>query len=431
MRVRVAGAATAVAALALAVTACGGGETPDAAAPSETAASETAATSAPAKDKGNGKLVIWADPNRIKALKPFADEFGTENGVTVEVKEISADNQQTFVTASQQGSGPDVMIGAHDWIGNLVQNGAIDPVNLTAEQKSSFSEIALKAVTFNGQVYGAPYAVENIALIRNTKLVPDAPASIEEMVKTGTKLKKDGKVKEILCLPVTQLGDAFHIYPIFASGGGALFGTTDAGDPDPKQVLVGSEGSVAAFGKLKDLGEKGDGALKTSLTNENSIPNFAAGKCAFLISGPWAMADVKKSGLSYDITAVPGFEGGKPATPFVGVQSFFVASKGSSKALAQEFVSNYVTNPDVAKALYEADPRPPALTAALEAVEAADPDAGKFMDAGKIGFPMPAIPEMSAIWGPFGIAETAVVKGGDPAKAAAAAQKAIDGSLKN
>ncbi|MFI6454984.1 extracellular solute-binding protein [Streptosporangium amethystogenes] len=430
MRVRVAGAATAVAALALAVTACGGGETPGEAAPSATAGTSVA-TSAPAKDKGNGKLVIWADPNRIKALKPFADEFGTENGVTVEVKEISADNQQTFVTASQQGSGPDVMIGAHDWIGNLVQNGAIDPVNLTAEQKSSFSEIALKAVTFNGQVYGAPYAVENIALIRNTKLVPDAPASIEELVKTGTKLKKDGKVKEILCLPVTQRGDAFHIYPIFASGGGALFGATDSGDPDPKQVLIGSEGSVAAFGKLKDLGEKGEGALKTSLTNENSIPNFAAGQCAFLISGPWAMTDVKKSGLSYDITAVPGFEGGKPATPFVGVQSFFVASKGSSKALAQEFVSNYVTNPDVAKALYEADPRPPALTAALEAVKTTDPDAGKFMEAGKSGFPMPAIPEMSAIWEPFGIAETAVVKGGDPAKAAAAAQKAIDGSLKN
>lgn len=412
-----------VAALAtLALTACGGS---DPAAPS--AAPSESASAAPA----SGNLVIWADPNRVKALTPFADQFGTENGVTVEVKEISKDNQQTFLTASQQGSGPDVMVGAHDWIGNLVQNGAIEPVNLTEEQKAAFSDIAIKAVTFDGQIYGAPYAVENIALIRNTDLAPDAPATIEDMVATGKKLKDDGKVQEILCLPVAQKGDAFHVYPLFAAGGGKLFGSTPAGDPDPKQVLVGSEGSVKAFGKLRELGEKGDGALKTSITNENYIPSFAGKKCAFLISGPWAMTDVKKGGFGYDITPVPSFEGGEPATPFVGVQSFFVAAKGENKTLAQEFVTNYVTNKDVAKALYDADPRPPALTAALEEVKAADADAGKFMDAGKDGMPMPAIPEMQAVWEPFGIAEAGVVKGGDPAKAAAAAQKTIDGSLKN
>lgn len=411
----------ALATLAL-TTACGGS---DPAAPS--AAPSASASAAPA----GGKLVIWADPNRVKALTPFADQFGTENGVTVEVKEISKDNQQTFLTASQQGSGPDVMIGAHDWIGNLVQNGAIEPVNLTEEQKAAFSDVAIKAVTFDGQIYGAPYAVENIALIRNTDLAPEAPATIEEMVATGKKLKDDGKVEEILCLPVGQKGDAFHVYPLFAAGGGKLFGATPSGDPDPKQVLVGSEGSVKAFGKLRELGEKGDGALKTSITNENYIPSFAGKKCAFLISGPWAMADVRKGGFGYDITPVPSFEGGEPATPFVGVQSFFVAAKGQNKTLAQEFVTNYVTNKDVAKALYEADPRPPALTAALAEVQANDADAGKFMEAGKNGMPMPAIPEMQAVWEPFGIAETAVVKGGDAAKAAAAAQKTIDGSLKN
>ncbi|RVX40200.1 carbohydrate ABC transporter substrate-binding protein (CUT1 family) [Nonomuraea polychroma] len=422
MRMRALGTA-AFATLAFAATACGNSQPASPAAPSASASAPAATTA--------GNLVIWADPSRVKPLKPFADQFGTENGVTVEVKEISKDNQQTFLTASQQGSGPDIMIGAHDWIGNLVQNGAIDPVTLTEEQKGAFSEKAIQAVTFNGQIYGAPYAVENIALIRNTKLAPEAPATIEDMIDKGKELKKAGKVKEVLCIPVGQKGDAFHVYPIFASGGGALFGATSTGDPDPKQVLLDAPDSVKAFEKLKALGEKGDGALRTSITNENYIVNFASGKCAYLVSGPWAISEVKKGGISYDITAVPAFKDGKPATPFVGVQSFFVASKGKNKALAQEFVANYVTNKDVAKALYEADPRPPALTAALQEVQATDPDAIKFMDAGKEGMPMPAIPEMAAIWEPFGIAETAVVKGGDAAKAAAAAQKAIDGALKN
>ncbi|MET8989202.1 extracellular solute-binding protein [Nonomuraea wenchangensis] len=423
MRKRALGVA-ALATLAFAATGCGGAEP---AAPTASSGASAPATAA----AGGGTLVIWADPSRVQPLQPFAEAFGKENGVTVEVKEISKDNQTTFLTASQQGSGPDIMIGAHDWIGNLVQNGAIDPITLTEEQKAAFSAKALQAVTFNGQIYGAPYAVENIALIRNTKLAPDAPASIEDLIAQGKKLKADGKVKEVLCLPVGQKGDAFHVYPFFASAGGALFGATSTGDPDPKTVLLGAPDSVKAFEKLKDLGEKGDGALRTSITNENYIVNFAGGKCAYLVSGPWAIADVKKAGVTYDISPVPAFKDGKPATPFVGVQTFFVASKGKSKALAQEFVANYVTNVDVAMALYKADPRPPALSAALQQVQAEDPDAVKFMDAGKDGLPMPAIPEMAAIWEPFGIAENAAVKGGDAAEAAAAAQKAVDGALKN
>lgn len=412
--IRVAGAIAAVG-LLLGAAACGDDATPEA---------------QPSTDKGNGKLVIWADTKRTAALEPFGKQFGQENGVSVEIKEIAENLQQTFVTASQQGSGPDVVVGAHDWIGNLVQNGSIDPVNLTAEQKGAFEPAALKAVTFNGQVYGAPYAMENLALIRNTDLAPTAPATIDDLIKTGQDLKTAGKVSEILCLQVGAQGDAYHIYPFFASAGGSLFGTTPSGDPDPKNVTVGSPESVKAFAKLKEIGEKGSGALKTSIGSENSTATFAGKKCAFLVSGPWAIKDIKTAGVSYDISAVPGFAGGEKATPFLGVQAFFVASKAKSKALAQEFVANYVTNKDVAKALYDADPRPPALTAAIDLVKGSDPDLVKFLDAGKDGFPMPAIPEMAAIWGPFGNAEVAVVKGEDPATAAKAAQDAILAALK-
>ncbi|WP_084958588.1 sugar ABC transporter substrate-binding protein [Thermoactinospora rubra] len=420
MRIR---ALAALASVAFAATACGGSaETPSA---TQTQAAPAASTPA----AGGGKLVIWSEgAKRTAALKPFAEQFGKENGVTVEIKEIADNPQQTFVTASQQGSGPDVMVGAHDWIGNMVQNGAVEPVNLTEEQKAALNPVALKAVTFNGQVYGAPYAVENLALIRNTTLAPDTPATFDEVVAKGAELKKAGKVKEILCLQVSQRGDAYHAYPLFASAGGALFGTTAGGDPDPKQVLIGGGDSVKAWGKLGELGKQG--VLKASITPENSIATFADGKCAFLVSGPWAMNDVRKAGFSYDISPIPPFEGGKPATPFVGVQAFFVAAKGQNKVLAQEFVTNYVTNTEVAKALYQADPRPPALTAALEEVKASDPDAVKFLDAGKDGLPMPAIPEMAAIWEPFGIAEVSVIKGGDPAKAAKAAQDAVEKSLR-
>ncbi|MFG3686150.1 extracellular solute-binding protein [Micromonospora sp. NPDC047740] len=416
MRIRTAGV-VAVLGLALAASGCGGSD------------SDKPAAKESAKAAG-GKLVIWADDKRTAALKPFAEEFGKENGVTVEVNAVSKDLQTNFVTASQQGSGPDVVVGAHDWIGNLVQNGAIDPVQLAADQKGGFSEVAVKAVTFNGQLYGVPYAQENLALIRNTELAPEAPKTIEDLVAAGKKLKAEKKVSEILCLQVGQNGDAYHIYPLYTSAGGYLFGTAANGDYDPKDLGVGKPESIAAFQKIGKLGEKGEGVLKRSIADTNSIANFTGKKCAYLVSGPWATADVKKAGVKYDISPVPGFAGGKEAQPFVGVQAFYVAAKGKNKALAQEFVANYVTKSDLAVALYQAEPRPPALTAALDQVKGTDPDLAKFQEAGKNGQVLPAIPAMAAIWDPFAKAEAAVIGGADPATTITAAGKTIAGQIK-
>jgi arabinogalactan oligomer/maltooligosaccharide transport system substrate-binding protein len=398
----------------LLASACGGGKSPSG--------------SASPKPKG-GNLVIWADDKRTAALKPFAEKFGQETGVTVDVQAVSKDLQTNFVTASQSGKAPDIVVGAHDWIGNLVQNGAIDPVQLSAAQKSSFADIAIKGVTFNGQTYGVPYAIENIALIRNTELAPTAPATIEDLITAAKALKTSGKVSELMALQVGQTGDAYHIYPLYTSGGGYLFGTKSNGDYDPKDLGVGKPEAIAAFNKIAALGEKGAGALKRSISGDNAISTFTGGKAPFLISGPWALTDIKKAGIKYDITPVPGFAGGKPAQPFVGVQAFYVASKGKNKAIAQEFVANYLTKTDLAKALYEAEPRPPALTAALDAVKASDPDAQKFLDAGRNGAILPAIPEMASVWDPFGKAEAAVVGGADVSTTVQAAAKAISDKI--
>ena len=56
---------------------------------------------------------------------------------------------------------------------------------------SMFDPIAVKGMTFNGQLYGIPYSVENIALIRNTDLTTECPATMEDLVKTGQQLIKD------------------------------------------------------------------------------------------------------------------------------------------------------------------------------------------------------------------------------------------------
>ena len=415
MRVRKWVSALLVAPLLVPVAACGGGA--DASGSSDAGAATAA-------------LVIWADDKRAPAMKQAADRFKQETGVAVDVQVVSKDLQANFVTASQAGKGPDLVLGAHDWIGNLVQNGAIDPIQLVEQKRKAFDPLAIKGVTFNGQTYGIPFAVENVVLFRNTDLVPEAPGTLDELVAKGKELKAAGRVSEIMALPVGQNGDAYHGYPLFTSAGGYLFGVKPNGDYDPKDLGLAKASAAQAMEKISALGEKGEGALKRSISVDNAASLFTGRKTAFLLSGPWQIAEIKKSGMKYDISPIPGFAGGKPARPFVGVQAMYVATKAKNKTLAQEFATNFFTQPDVAVALYEADPRPAALIEAFDRLKATDPDMEKVLSAGKGGDIMPAIPEMNTIWDPFGKAEAAVIGGAPPTSTVKAAAAAIQAQIK-
>jgi arabinogalactan oligomer/maltooligosaccharide transport system substrate-binding protein len=376
-------------------------------------------------------LTIWTGDVQARGMAAPAAAWGKANGVDVSIQAVPGPNLQTnFVTAAQAGKGPDIVMGAHDWIGNLVQNGTIDPIQLTAETKASFLPQSIKGVTFNGQIYGIPYAVENVVLFRNTDLVPVPPQTFEDLVADGKALKSAGKVTDLLALPVGQNGDAYHSYPIYTSAGGYLFGVDDKGEYDPSDLGVGKPGAIAAFAKFRSLGERGDGALKRSITAENVNSLFTDGKVAFMISGPWQIAGLNKSGIRYDITPVPGFKGGKKARPFVGVQAMYVASGSDHKSLAQEFATTFFTGAANVLALYRADPRPPALVAALDQVKKTEPAVDKVVSAGEGGDILPAIPEMATIWDPFGKAEAATVGGADPASTVRAAASVIASQIK-
>ncbi len=75
--------------------------------------------------------------------------------------------------------------------------------------------------------------------------------------------------------------------------------------------------------------------------------------------------------------------------------------------------------------LYQAEPRRPAVTAAVDQVKATDPNIPKFAAAAVGGVILPAIPAMGQVWSPFGVAEAAIVGGADPATALTAAAAAI------
>ncbi len=389
----------------LALSACSGGSAPTPTAdPSSDASTPPAAT---APDFSGQKITVWVDETRMAPTEAAAKTFETETKAEVELVQKNFDDIQTdFNTQVRLGKGPDVTVGAHDWLGNMVQNGSVAPIQL-GDKVGEFNQVAIQAFTQDGQVYGVPYAIENIGLIRNTELAAEAPATWDDAVAAG---KKAGTKYPILIQMGTD-GDPYTMYPLQNSFGAPVFTQNEDGSYSSELAMGGDSGEKFA----EWLAQQGkDEVLDTAITYDVAVAAFAKGQSPFIIGGPWMLDQFEDLKLAVDL--IPS-AGGSTAAPFVGVQGFYVSSASENQIVANEFLTNYIGSADVQYAMYEAGHRTPALSAAAEKV-ADDPLAAGFAKVSETAVPMPSIPEMASVWTFWGVTEANIVSGREaPAKA--------------
>jgi arabinogalactan oligomer / maltooligosaccharide transport system substrate-binding protein len=386
------------------------------AATTTTVAGDTTTTTEPVV-RADADLVIWADDTRAPVIRTFAEEFGTANGLTVAVQELPfGDIRDRLIVAGPAGEGPDIIIGAHDWLGQLVTSGVLAAVDVS-DIEDEYSEAAVAAFNYEGQGYGLPYAVENIALLRNTDLVPESPATFEELAETGLQLVADGEAELPLALQENGNGDPFHNYPLFSALGGYVFGLNDDGSYNPDDLGIDSAGGLAAAQWFADQATAG--LIDVDVTYDVMIESFGSGTAPFAITGPWAIAQADNGfaamGVPYVVEPIPAVEGGTPHV-FIGVQGFMVSAFAENPLAAQTFLLDFMSTEEAQLALFEAGGRPPAHLAAFD-IAAQDPDIQGFGEAGLEGEPLPSIPEMNSVWTAWTNAYQLILTGGDAEQA--------------
>jgi maltose-binding protein MalE len=372
--------------LSLVVTACGGdsytaSDSPEATeAPIETLAAPATTSPPPVK------LVVWAEEKVATALDPLVGAYEAAAGVDIEVVVYDFGAIRTDVqTAGPAGEGPDVFLGAHDWVGELAANGVVAPLDLGSVASDLF-EVGVTAFSYGGEVYGFPYATEAIAMFYNADLVDSVPATWEE-----AKTACDTAGTEF-CVG-TPSNDAYHNHPFIASAGGYVFAST--GGFDASDVGLDNAGAIASAEYLDGLVKNG---TVYSADYGGAMSNFQEGRALFWMTGPWARGDA--SAVNYGVGLIPQFDG-NAATPFVGVRGAMVSSFSNNQVLAQSFILDFFATIEVQQAMYESDPRLPATKSLFAVVEAADPIAASFAASASNGIPMPNIPEMGSVWGPM------------------------------
>ena len=101
-------------------------------------------------------LTVWVDAERVDALKGAAEAYTEKTGVEVElVGKDNADIKDDFIQQVPTGKGPDITMGAHDWLGELSTNGVVAPIEL-GDSAGDYLPVAIDAATYEGRPTCSP-----------------------------------------------------------------------------------------------------------------------------------------------------------------------------------------------------------------------------------------------------------------------------------
>jgi maltose-binding protein MalE len=372
-----------------------------------TPAATQAPTAAPKLlSSAEGTLTIWADETRAKVLEKIGKDFEAKYNVPVRVQQLGfGDIRDQLKVAGPAGEGPDILIGAHDWLGTLVSNGLLSEIAL-GDKSANIDPVALRGFTYEGKLYGLPYAVEAIALYYNKDLVPTPPATWDELKSVAQKLQDEGKVDQAYVL---QQDDFYQAYPIISGFGGYIFGQDKDGIYNSADLGLDSPGSLAGAKEIDSMVKAG--LLRSDITYNTMIDMFKTGKTAMIMTGPWALPEIRKSGINYGVAKFPRME--KLSRPLVKVVGFMVNKRSKNELIAKTFLTDYMATDDTMMELFRVDLHASAWVPVQNKIT--DADLVVFGQSASDGYPIPAMPETNLILDAWTQAITSIFhQEGDP-----------------
>jgi maltose/maltodextrin transport system substrate-binding protein len=346
----------------------------------------------------NGELLIWMDNARSGGLQTITKKVEKDLGIKVTI-ETPENITYSFPIASQMGQGPDIVIWAHDKIGEWADGGLISPVEVSKEFEGRFSGKSWQAVLHRERYWGYPISMETVTLLYNKRFLegpPPTDLSALAPINNEMKVKHPG-VATILW----DSESAYYTWGILASAGGYVF-STNGKEYDLKNVGVANPGAVDGLSQIVALIR--GGILPKHMPYSTVESEICANKAAMIISGPWAWSNLTKSGIDFGVAPMPGVNG-KPGRPFIGVTVAYINRSSANTNLAPFFIEHYLLGEQGLTAMNAAKPiGVPSLLSVYEKMATENPlvkDLNAAIDLGEI---MPNIPQMGRFFSAVGMA---------------------------
>ncbi|PRX97809.1 extracellular solute-binding protein [Allonocardiopsis opalescens] len=273
----------ALAATALAISACGGAD------------QSGASGGAVDPEDVSGEITFWDTSdatNEAPAFQALVEDFQAEYpNITVNYETVPFDGaQDTYRTAAQAGDAPDVLRAEVAWVPEFASLGYLAPLDGTPalQDPDDFLETPFSSTRYEGATYAVPQVTDGLALLYNRELLAEAgydepPQTMEQLREVALAVSEETDAEGLYL----NVGAGYYLLPhIYGQGGDLL-------DVEGQRITVNSPEAVAGLEEVLDLIESG-AAAEPELgpdTYDNMQTAFKEGLVAMVINGPWAMAD--------------------------------------------------------------------------------------------------------------------------------------------
>lgn len=170
-----------------------------------------------------------------------------------------------------------------------------DEVELNYDVNVFYPEV-IASVRYNDRYYGLPFCCNNVGLIYNKDMFREAgiqpPEDWVQFIEAARLMTTEERYGFAMSA-IVEDQSSFQLVPWLLSGG------------DEMQHL-GEEGTLRALTMIRDLVE--DGYMPKDCINWSQVDvarQFAAGKCAMMENGPWALPLVEEAGVEYGVVKLP------------------------------------------------------------------------------------------------------------------------------
>jgi multiple sugar transport system substrate-binding protein len=354
---------------------------------------------------GGAELRVWAFGAEGEAVAPLAQEFERQNpGIRVRVQQIPwTAAHEKLLTAYVGGALPDVAQLGNTWIPEFAALGALEPLDTLLARdsllvpRSDYFPGVLATNVVDGVSYGVPWYVDTRVLFYRTDLLRQA--GVASPPKTWAELRDDlvklARVQPPGAFPALLPLDEWTQPVIFAlqSGSPLLTANDTRGAFLEPSFRRGFEFYVDLF----------KARLAPPLANtqiSNVYQEFAAGRVAMYITGPWNVGEFRRRlpaalQTSWATAPIPGPD--SLGVSLAGGSSIVVMRRSTQKALAWRFLA-FLADPALQARFYEKTGDLPARRSAWDTPALVrDRELAAFREQLGRVVPTPAVPEWELI----------------------------------
>lgn len=330
------------AAMAVSLSACGGGDSKEA----TTAAAGVQAAEAGSLQGKSIKVLAPEEPGSEDALNNAIDKWAAEEGVKVERIIISHDDQLTkFPAMAKNKDLPDLIQTTR--LHQLYPEEFVDMS--TVVDLDLFEESALKIVGKDyksDKISGLPSQFTTTNLYYNIDAFEkagieaptvDNPWTWDELYENAAKLQASGGVKYGFAADVSRA----RYYILMYANGGSLV----VQDGDTFKVNVNCPANVSTLETFVKANE--DGVMPKAIwaggSTDNPVEYFKNGDAAILLSGSWNYNSMTTDVTKFQFGVMPSPKGTSSQAAIIGGSALAIPENAANKDVAAAFVKWFYT----------------------------------------------------------------------------------------